>query len=84
MGLCCRMPLYYFNVYNDDMTQDYEGVELADEHAARAFAVEAVRSLAAETALHGHLIGHHRVEYVDADQNPLGEVRFDEAVEISP
>lgn len=78
------MPLYYFNIYNDDMTLDYEGTELADEHAARAYAVKAVRELAAETALHGHLIGHHRVEYVDAAQNPLGEVRFDEAVEISP
>ena len=78
------MPLYYFNIYNDDMTLDYEGAELADEHAARAYAVQAVRELAAETALHGHLIGHHRVEYVDTAQNPLGEVRFDEAVEISP
>lgn len=77
------MPLYYFNIYNDDITLDEEGVELADEHAARAFAVKAVRELAAETTLHGHLIGHHRVEYVDAKQSRLGEVRFDEAVEIT-
>ena len=77
------MPLYYFNIYNDDTTLDEEGMELADEHAARAFAVKAVRELAAETALHGHLIGHHRVEYVDADQKVLGKVRFDEAVEIT-
>lgn len=78
------MPLYYFNVYNDDTTLDEEGADLTDEHAARAYAVKAARSLAAETALHGHLIGHHRVEFVDKDQNPLGEVRFDEAVEIRP
>lgn len=78
------MPLYYFNIYNDDLTLDEEGVDLADEHAARAHAVTAVRELAAETAKHGHLVGHHRVEYVDAGQNPLGEVRFDEAVKISP
>ena len=78
------MPLYYFNIYNDDVTLDEEGAELADEHAARAYAVKAVRELAAETALHGHLVGHHRVEYVDASQNPVGEVRFDEAVKISP
>ena len=84
MRLRHGMPLYYFNIYNDDMTLDDEGVVLADEHAARAYAVKAVRELAAETALHGHLIGHHRVEYVDNGQNPLGEVRFDEAVEISP
>lgn len=78
------MPLYYFNIYNDDVTLDEEGADLADEHAARAYAVKAVRELAAETALHGHLVGHHRVEYVDAGQNVLGEVRFDEAVKISP
>ena len=80
----CAMPRYYFNIYNDDITLDEEGVVLADEHAARAYTVKAVRELAAETALHGHLVGHHRVEYVDASQNPLGEVRFDEAVEITP
>ncbi|HZV85443.1 MAG TPA: hypothetical protein VFF48_10705 [Brevundimonas sp.] len=78
------MPLYYFNIYNDDVTLDEEGAEFPDEHAARAYAVKAVRELAAETTLHGHLVGHHRVEYVDADQNPLGEVRFDQAVKISP
>lgn len=78
------MPLYYFNVYNDDTTLDDEGAELANEHAARAYAVKAVRGLAAETVRHGHLTGHHRVEFVDEAQNPLGEVRFDEAVEIKP
>ncbi len=78
------MPLYYFNVYNDVITLDEEGAELADEHAARAHAVTAARSLAADTALHGHIAGHHRVEFVDESQNPLGEVRFDEAVEFRP
>ncbi len=78
------MPLYYFNVYNDDVTLDHEGAELADDHAARAYAVKAARALAAETVLHGHFAGHHRVEYVDAEQNPVGAVRFDEAVELRP
>lgn len=77
------MPRYYFNIYNDDMTLDDQGADLADEHAARAHAVKAVRSLAAATVQHGHLVGHHRVEFVDENQNPLGEVRFDEAVEIT-
>jgi hypothetical protein len=78
------MPLYYFNVYNDDTTLDDEGAQLADDHAARAYAVKAARSLAADTVLRGHLVGHHRVEFVDAHQNPVGEVRFDEAVQIKP
>gem|GEM_PF-1180028 len=78
------MTLYYFNIYNDDITLDEEGADLADEHAARAHAVKAVRSLASETVMHGHLVGHHRVEIVDARQNPIDEVRFDEAVDITP
>ena len=77
------MPLYYFNIYNDDTTLDEEGAEFPDLHAARAYAVKAVRELASEAVLHGHLVGYHRVEFVDKDQNPLGNVRFDEAVDIS-
>lgn len=78
------MPLYYFQVFNDDVTLDDEGAELADDEAARAYAVKAARALAAETVLHGHLAGSHRIEIVDAERNPVGTVRFDEAVEIKP
>jgi hypothetical protein len=63
---------------------DPEGAELADDHAARAYAVKAVRSLAAETVLHGPLAGHHRVEVVDENRNLVDTVRFDEGVEIKP
>ena len=78
------MPHYYFNVYNDDVTLDPEGAELADEHAAQAYAVKEVRHLAAETVLHGHLTAHHRVEVVDENQKLLHTVRFDEGVQIRP
>jgi hypothetical protein len=78
------MPLYYFHVYDDDITMDDQGAELADEHAARDHALKEARALAADTVLHGHLVGHHRIEIVDADQKPIGTVRFDEAVEIRP
>jgi hypothetical protein len=76
------MPLYYFNIYNDAVTMDEEGAELADEHAARAHAVKGARALAAETVQHGYLTRDHRIEIVDRDQRPVGVVRFDEAVEI--
>ena len=78
------MPHYYFNIYNDDVTMDPEGADLADDHAARAYAVKEVRCLAAETVLHGHLIGHHRIEVVDENQKLVDTVRFDEGVEIKP
>jgi hypothetical protein len=76
------MPLYYFHVYNDDITLDDEGAELADEHAALARAIKEARVLAAETVRNGHLTTDHRIEVVDADQNPIGTVTFGEAVEI--
>jgi hypothetical protein len=76
------VPLYYFNVYNDDVTMDDEGAELADAEAARAYAVKAVRALAADTVLHGHFTASHRIEFVDGEREPVGTVRFDEAVEI--
>lgn len=77
------MPRYYFNIYNDDITLDDEGAMLADDHAARAYTIKAVRELAAETCRLGHLIGFHRVEYVDSAQTVIGKVRFDEAVIIT-
>lgn len=78
------MPLYYFNIYNDDVTLDHEGAELADIHAAIAYAVKAARALASDTVSHGHLSAHHRIEIVDADQTLLDIVRFDEAVDLRP
>ena len=78
------MPTYYFNVYNDDVTLDDEGSELADDHAARARAVKEARALAADTVRRGHFVGHHRIEVTDEHQNVIGTVRFDEAVHVSP
>jgi hypothetical protein len=76
------VPLYYFNLYNDDVTMDYEGVELAGPEAAHAHALMEARHMAADAVSRGHFTGSHRVEFVDGERNALGEVRFDEAVEI--
>ncbi len=77
-----QMPLYYFNLFNDDVTMDDEGVELADDEAARAHAVKEAQVMAADTVLHGHLTRSHRIEFVDEARKPTGTVRFDEAVDI--
>jgi hypothetical protein len=76
------MPLYYFNLFNDEVTMDDEGLELADAGAARAHAVKEARAMAADTVRHGHLTASHHIDFVDEDRNPVGSVRFDEAVEI--
>ena len=76
------MPLYYFNLFNDDVTMDDEGINLADDEAARAHATKEARVMAADTVLHGHLTGSHRIEFVDEAREPVGVVRFDEAVDV--
>jgi hypothetical protein len=78
------MPTYYFNVHNDEDTFDDEGKDLANLDAAITHGIAGARSLAADTVLRGHLIGHHRVEIVDDEGNLLHTVRFDEAVNIQP
>ena len=76
------MQIYYFNIYNDDVTQDFEGKSLADYEAARAYAVVAARALAAETVANGHLGLSHRIEIQDESREVVGEVTFADAVDI--
>jgi len=78
------MPQFYFDIYNDDVTQDPEGMELADDDAARAFAIKQIRALAADTVLHGHFTASHRLEILDVERNPVATMRFDEAVDLRP
>ena len=78
------MPRYYFNLYDDEVTIDQEGREFADEHGARAHAVREARVLAADSVSRGHFTASDRIEIVDEDRKVVGNVRFDEAVEIRP
>ena len=78
------MSIYYFNIRNDDVTEDFEGAELADAAAARAYAILAARSLAAETVAHGHIGLSHRIEIVNAAREPVDIVTFAEAVDVRP
>ena len=76
------MPIYYFDIRNDDVTEDFEGTELADDRAAHAYGVAAARELASQTVRNGHLAVDHRVEIRNDHGENVGAVRFDEAVEI--
>lgn len=78
------MPVYYFNLFNDEVTLDETGVELSSEEDARAHAIQEARAMAASAVLEGRLTGSHRIEYVDESRRSVGAVRFDEAVEIRP
>ena len=76
------MPLYYFDIYNDDVTLDDEGAELADMAAARAHAVKEARVLASETVKAGHIDCRHRIDIRDPSGATVASVTFGDAVEV--
>ncbi len=78
------MPRYFFHVHNGDETLDYEGADLADDEAARAYAIAAARALAGETASKGHIGLSDCIEILNAARKPVGSVTFGDAVEIRP
>ena len=65
------MPLYYFHVYNTDVTMDREGQELADDAAARVVALGAARELMCEEVRHGTLSLSHWIEVENEQNQPL-------------
>ncbi len=76
------MPTYYFHVEDDEITHDLEGSLLADDVAARAYAVDAARSLAADYVRNGFFPLYHRIVVENAARAPVAQVTFREAVEI--
>jgi hypothetical protein len=77
------MPRFYFNVYDDDITLDQEGTELADISAARELGRREVRGLAAESIKsHGSLDLDHRIEILDESGTVISTVRFGDVVKV--
>lgn len=76
------MPLYFFHVFNDEITVDEEGTELADLAAAREFAIESARALVCDSVKHGHLNLDHRIEIADETDARKMTVTFREAFTI--
>lgn len=77
------MSLYYFDVFNDDVTIDEEGIDLPGPGAAVARAKSEVLALAADSVLtHGHLILDHRVQIRDMAGVVVANVRFGDVVEV--
>ena len=62
------MPLYFFDIYNDQTTEDDNGIDLADSEAALKRARAEAQNLAAESIReHGHLILDHRIVVRDGN-----------------
>jgi hypothetical protein len=78
------MPLFFLNIHDKlGFAQDEEGVELPSLEAARAKAIEGIRSLLSDDVKHGRLDFGGRIEVVDDQSGLLTTIHFEEAVEIS-
>jgi hypothetical protein len=77
------MPHYYFHVQNGHgFTRDEEGIDLDDEAAARAMAMDSIRSMVAEEARKGVLDLDGYIEVLDHSAVRLTRIDFPEAFTI--
>lgn len=76
------MPRFFFNVYDDAVCTDDDGLELTDAEAAKREGIRSARALACEQVLHGHLNVNHSIEIQDSDRRHVATIRFGDAVRI--
>jgi hypothetical protein len=77
------MPRFFFHLYDDIETLDFEGCELPDIETAIARAMAEVRHLVAHSLQrNGLVVLSHRIDIADQRGRVLDTVRFDDAVEL--
>ena len=76
------MPRYFFNVYDDIVAIDPEGVELPSVEAARLNAVHGARELIADQVRHGYIMLSHWIDVVDDKGEAVLTVAFRDAIEV--
>lgn len=76
------MPRYFFNVYDDVVTIDEEGLELPNIEAARLVALAGARDLMMEQVKHGYLALSHWIDVVDEQGAVIYHLTFSEAVDV--
>lgn len=76
------MPRYYFNLYDDIITHDDEGIDLPNEAAARLQALKGARDIIASQVRHGYFIRSHWIDVADDQGRILFQVKFADAVEV--
>ena len=79
------MERFYFNIFNDDITIDNEGIECLDLDAARKRAMIESRVLACHAITqYGTLNLRHRIDIMDETGAICASVSFADAIKIIP
>jgi hypothetical protein len=76
------MPLFYFNLFDDEPSIDDQGIELSGLGEAFAHASDIACACASETARHGYATLSHYVEITNHARECVGRLRFGDAVEV--
>jgi len=76
------VPRYFFNVYDDVIAEDEEGVELPNLAAANLQALRGARDLISEQVKHGYMVLSHWIEVIDEHGEKVLTVTFRDAVDI--
>ena len=76
------MPRFFFHLYDDIVALDEEGKELLTQDEAREEAIMNARHMACAEVLEGHLGLNHRIEVVDAADQPVATVFFKDVVKV--
>ena len=77
------MPRFYLHVHNrTGFARDEEGGDFPNLHAARAQAIEGIRSILGDEARHGMIDLNGLIEIATAEGKVVEVVRFSEAFEL--
>lgn len=76
------MPRYFFDVYDDEVCIDDEGIELSGAEVAREQAVLGARELICEQVRRGRISLQHRIEIRDGDRRLVLILPFSDVVAV--
>ena len=77
------MPHYFFDLHNGTgLTADDEGLELADEEAARASAITSIRSLLSSEVREGRIDLRGHITIRQGSSGATMQVPFSDAVHV--
>ncbi len=76
------MPQYHFNIYDDIVAHDDEGLELPNLAAARLQAIKGARDLMSDQVRHGYLELSHWIDVTDEHGEAVITVTFSDAVDV--
>lgn len=76
------MPRFFFNVYDDVVAPDEEGLELPNLQAARLHALAGARDLIASQVKHGYMVRSHWIDVADELGEVILSVTFGDAVDV--